>query len=175
MLLLTSVGALSAAVVLAFAIPRGRHKPVRRWAWVTALIILGVPAGFLLPASVAAMVAGQVWMTVGVVGLWIVIATAWLRPRWGAALALGTAVGMPLLAFAIDTVNSPQQLLPVTPWHVLAAYSGRSVIAGLALLVSMRPRRPDSAERDGGDDPGGRLLLESQGDRAGSAAAHQHG
>lgn len=175
MLVVTSTGAVIAGVTLAYAAARGRLPPTRRWPWAIGLVVLSVPAAFLLLAGVAAVAAGDVWMLVGVAGLWCVIGTAWLRPRLGAYLAFASAALMPLVMWGAESLTRPNDPLPIGPGHGLAAYSVRTVIAGaLFLWGSWVTTAAPSPQRDGGDDPGVGVLLEAQGDRARASTAHEH-
>ena len=127
------LGATSALILLIVALVRGRRKPQRLWQWIAALVLQGVPAAFLTLPAVMTIVQGmQAWITVGVIGLWLLIGLTFVRPRWAAWELLATAVAVPALVWAGGQIVPSFPGLPIDPVMVLGFYSARSVIsAGL--------------------------------------------
>lgn len=123
------LGALSALILVILALLAGRRKPVRLWQWIAALVVQGLPAALLTVPAVMTVVQRQPpWITVGVVGLWLLIGLTVLRPRWAAWALVVSAGLMPLLLWTGGTLV-PSQELPIEPLMMLGFYSARSAIA----------------------------------------------
>lgn len=130
MYIVVGLGVASALVLLITALVRGRRKPQRLWQWIAALVLQGVPAAFLtLPAVITIVQGIQAWITVGVIGLWLLIGLTIVRPRWAAWELAATAVAVPVLVLAGGQIVPSFPGLPIEPVMVLGFYSARSTIA----------------------------------------------
>lgn len=130
MLGVVGIGAGCVLVLLVVALVLGRRKPARLWQWIAALVIQGVPAVFLtVPAVVTVAQGYPIWMTVGVLGLWLLIGLTVIRPRWAAWTLAGTAAAMPVLVWVGSQWVATIPGLPIEPLMVVGFYSLRSVIA----------------------------------------------
>jgi hypothetical protein len=133
MLGVVGIGAGCALILLVVAVLLGRRKPARLWQWIAALVIQAVPAAFLtVPAVITVTQGYPIWMTVGVLGLWLLIGLTVMRPRWAAWALAGSAAAMPALVWAGSQWVEAFPGLPIDPLMVLGFYSLRSVVsAGL--------------------------------------------
>ena len=127
---IVGIGAGGALVLLVVSLLNGRRKPTRLWPWITALVIQAIPAAFLTVPAVMTLVQGfALWMTVGILGLWLLIGVTVIRPQWAAWALAGSAAVMPVLVWVgsqwVDAIPG----LPIEPLMVLGFYSLRSTIA----------------------------------------------
>lgn len=145
MLAICGIGAVGAVAVLVFALRAGREPPVHPWAWIAALVVIGVPATFLIAVSVGAVIAGGglggLWMVLGTIALWSLFAVSVIRPRWGAWVAIVSAIVLPdLLALATQLLADPKEMFIDVPM-MIGFYSVRTLIAGgLLVWASMKSR-----------------------------------
>jgi len=94
-------------------------------------VIQGVPAAFLTLPAVAVMFVGEGnWITIGVIGLWLLIALTVMRPRWAAWGLIGSAVALPFLLWLGEFLLEAGPLMQIGILQGLLSYSARSAIAG---------------------------------------------
>lgn len=135
MYLIVSTMASVVLVLLVVAVVQRRRPPVHKGPWIAALVIEGLPAIFLtIPAVVVMFVGEGNWITIGVIGLWLLIALTVMRPRWAAWGLIGSAAALPILLWLGEFLLEAGPPMQIGILQGLISYSARSVIAGGLLL-----------------------------------------
>ena len=135
MYLIVSTMASVVLILLVVAVLQRRRAPDHKGPWIAALVIEGLPAIFLtIPAVVVMFVGEGNWITIGVIGLWLLIALTVMRPRWAAWGLIGSAAALPILLWLGEFLLAAGTQMQIGILQGLISYSARSLIAGGLLL-----------------------------------------
>ena len=142
MFLIVGAGASTAAILVVLALVKGRKAPARHGPWIAALVLAGLPAAFLTPMALAAMVASRQgnWLAIGAIGLCLGFVLALLRPRWAAWGFIASGVLLPVLTWTADTLVEQPQDSSIGVAQALGIYTWRALLTGGLLLWAVRPR-----------------------------------
>lgn len=138
------VGLLFTAVVLTFAVLRGRAKPVRPVPWWIAIIALSLDVAYHVVVSIAALIAGGwegAWIAIGTLAIAGVLATAIIQPRLAGWWFIASAALMPAVLVITDALAPADELSPIPVAIMLGFYSTRAVIVGTLLVWSGTPKK----------------------------------
>lgn len=145
LIVVTSLGFVTALSVLVATLRAGRRDPVRRVPWIIALVLIGISLVFRLAiivgTSLAASYSAAVPIAVGELAVAAVFAVAFLRPAWGGWLLIGTALALPAVSALLDLAgDAMEQSYAVA---ILGFYSIPATVSGALLLWAgdWQPRR----------------------------------
>ncbi len=142
----------------AWAAIAGYEQPLRRWAWIVAIVLLGIGESFRLMVGIGTTVQGGwsvSWPLVGAIAAGFVLAGAVIRPRVAQWFLVATAVVLPLVLLP-GTLGWFGLVMPeITAEHVAGFYSLPALVTAGALFVATErlprrsPRAPGSGTRPG--------------------------
>ena len=139
-----TVGLLVTAVILTWALFRGRAKPVRPVPWWIAIAALSLDVAVHAVVSIAALLAGGwegAWIAMGTVAITGVLATAIIQPRMAGGWFIASAALMPAVLALTDALLPADELSPIPVAVMLGFYSTRPPIVGALLVWSGTPKK----------------------------------